>query len=206
MPYDQLATEASLAKAVAALKANGFDAHVVENGDAARKKALEIIPEGAEVMTMSSVTVEAIGLKKELNESGRYRPTRDRLMKLDRKIPEQHREMQRLGAAPEWSVGSVHAVTEDGQLLMASATGSQMPAHVYGADRVVFAVGAQKVVKDVQDGIRRIYEHAFPLEDERAKKAYGFGSSVTDILIMNKVPPSMPGRVSVILIREKLGF
>jgi hypothetical protein len=202
--YDQLASEASLKRAVEALSANGFNVIVAENGAEAKDKALALIPDGAEAMTMSSATCTQIGLYKEIDESGRYDSVRAKLTKMDRKT--QGREMQRIGAAPEWSVGSVHAVTEDGHLLMASNTGSQMPAHVAGAGHVILVAGTQKIVKDVPDGIKRIYEHSFPLENERAKKAYGFGSSVNNILIMNKVPQFYPGRVNVILIKENIGF
>ncbi len=152
---------------------------------------------------MSSVTCTQIGLFKEIDESGRYDSVRAKFKKMDPKT--QGREMKRLGAAPEWSVGSVHAVTQGGQLLMASASGSQIPAHAYGADHVVFVVGAQKIVMDAQDGIKRIYEYTLPLEDERAKKAYGMGSAVNNLLIMNANRFS-PGRVTVILINEKIGF
>ena len=204
MSYDQTASRESLDRAAAALTANGFNVIVAESRDEARDKALGLIPDGAEVMTMSSVTCTEIGLYQAIDESGRYDAVRPKLMKMDRKT--QDREMQKMGAAPEWSVGSVHAVTEDGHLLMASNTGSQMPAHVSGAAHVIFVVGTQKIVRDVQDGIKRIYEYTFPLEDERAKKAYGMGSSVNNILIMNKVPQFMPGRVNVILLKEKIGF
>src|SRR3989338_6300347 len=109
-------------KTAEALKANGFKAVVVQNGEEAKKKAIEIIPAAAEVMTMSSVTCTQIGLFKEIDESGRYDSLRKKFSAMDRKT--QHREMQRMGAAPEWSVGSVHAVTQEGHLLMASASGS----------------------------------------------------------------------------------
>lgn len=196
-----MASERDLVTAVEALKKNGFDVVVVENGEAAKAKALELIPEGAEVMTMSSVTVDAIGLAKELNESGRYKPVRAAFKTMDPKT--QGRQMRALGATPEWSVGSVHAVTMDGHLLDASASGSQLPAHVYGADRVLFVVGAQKIVKDTQEGIRRVHEHVLPLEDARALKAYGSHSAVNSLLIMNA---AKPGRVTIILLREAIGF
>jgi hypothetical protein len=204
MPYDQLASEESLKRAVKSLAANGFNVIVAETGEDAKDKALALIPDGAEAMTMSSLTCTQIGLYKEIDESGRYDSVRAKLNAMDRKT--QGREMQRIGAAPEWSVGSVHAITEDGHLLMASNTGSQMPAHVAGASHVILVAGTQKIVKDVPGGIKRIYEHSFVLENERAKKAYGFGSSVNNILIMNKVPQFYPGRVNVILIKENIGF
>jgi hypothetical protein len=201
MNFSAPASEHDLAVAVEALKQNGFDVFVVENGEEAKAKALELIPEGAEVMTMSSLTVDLIGLAKELNESGRYRPVREKFKTMDKTT--QGRQMRALGATPEWSVGSVHAVTMDGHLLDASQSGSQLPAHVYGADRVLFVVGSQKIVKDTQEGIRRVYEHALPLENERAKKVYGSGSAVNNLLHMNA---TKPGRVTVILIRENIGF
>lgn len=201
MDFSRTASEQDLATVVEALKKNGFDVFVVEDGAAAKAKALELIPEGAEVMTMSSVTVDAIGLAKELNESGRYKPVRAAFKAMDPKT--QGRQMRALGATPEWSVGSVHAVTMDGHVLDASQSGSQLPAHVYGADHVLFVVGCQKIVKDAQEGIRRVYEHVLPLENERAKKVYGSGSAVNNLLHMNAVKP---GRVTVILIKEAIGF
>lgn len=116
----------------------------------------------------------------------------------------QAREKQRLGAAPDWAIGSVHAVTEDGKVLIASATGSQLSAYAYGANHVVWIVGAQKLVKNFEDGLKRLYEYSLPLEDVRARKVYGAGSSVNKILIVNKEPA--PERITMIIVKEKLGF
>lgn len=190
-----------VAATVEALKKNGFYAVAAADGADALHLALALIPEGAEVMTMASVTVDSIGLAKELNESGRYKSVRAAFKSMDPKT--QSRRMRAMAAAPEWSTGSVHAVTRDGHLLIASASGSQIPAHVQGADRVLFVVGSQKIVKDAEEGMRRIYEYVLPLESKRAMKAYGQGSAVNDLLIMNA---QKPGRVTVILVKEKIGF
>ena len=116
-----------------------------------------------------------------------------------------HREMQRLGAAPEYVIGSVHAVTEDGKVIIASNTGSQLPGYAYSADHVIWVVGAQKIVKNVDEGIKRIYEYVLPLESERAHKAYGVeGSFVSKLLIMNREPN--PNRIKIILIKEPAGY
>ena len=124
-------------------------------------------------------------------------------MSMDRKT--QGREMQKIGATPDWTIGSVHAVTEEGQVLIASNTGSQLPAYAYGSSHVIWVVGTQKIVKNIDQGIKRVYEHSLPLESERAKKAYGVpGSFVSKILIVNK--EISPGRVVIIFINEKLGF
>lgn len=195
------ASEGDIATAAEALRKNGFEVFVVRSSEEAKAKALELIPEGAEVMTMSSATVDAIGLAKELNESGRYASVREKFKTMDKAT--QGRQMRALAATPEWSVGSVQAVTLDGHVLDASQSGSQLPAHVYGADRVLFVVGSQKIVKHNEEGVRRVYEHALPLENVRAMKAYGTGSAVNNLLMING---PKPGRITVILISEAIGF
>ncbi|MBI4091835.1 MAG: LUD domain-containing protein [Candidatus Levybacteria bacterium] len=200
--FNKLASEKAIAKAVSSLERNGIKAIVAGNSGQAKKEALDIIPAGAEVFTATSQTAEVVSLAKEINESGKYDSVRQKLMTMDRTT--QSREMAKLGAAPEFVVGSVHAVTEDGQLLIASATGSQLPAESYASEKVIFLVGTQKIVKNIQEGLRRIYEYSYPLEDVRAQKAYGMGSGVNKILIINK--EVIPGRITVIFIKENLGF
>lgn len=202
--WDQLAKKETIDKAIAALKINGIDARFVGNKEEAKRLVLEFIPEGSEVMTMTSTTLETIGLSGEINrKKSKFKPVRDALLSMDRIT--QTQEMNRLGAAPEYVLGSVHAVTVDGHVLIASNTGSQLPAYAYAALHVIWVVGAQKIVKDTEEGLKRIYEHSLPLESERAKKAYGVpGSSVNKILIINK--EVQPGRMTLILVNEVLGF
>lgn len=201
--WGMLASNKSIQKAIEALKANGISAMIVENGQEAKKKVLKLLPKDAEVMNMSSVTIDTLSLSKEINESGKFDSVKNKLAKMDRKT--QGREMQRIGAAPEYAVGSVHAVTEDGKVLIASNSGSQLPAYVYGSLHVIWVVGTQKVVKDVDAGMKRIYEYVLPLESERVKKAYGMErSNVSKLLIINR--ENVEGRLTLILVKEKLGF
>lgn len=202
MNYTRLPPQKTIEKVIKSLSKNNFHAILAKNSEEARQVGLKLIPEDAEVMTMTSVTNDTIGLNKEINESGRYRSVRNELIKLERE--KDGLEMQKIGAAPEYVVGSVHAITEDGHLLIASNSGSQLPAESYGSLHVIFIAGAQKIVKDTNEGIRRIYEHALPLEEARAQKAYGVGSNVSKLLIYNKEPK--PGRVHVILVKEVIGF
>lgn len=201
-PFDQLPDDATIARTAAALTANGITAHVAANAAAALAKLQELLPAGAEVMTMTSATLDTIGAAAAINQSGRYASLRAKLTAMDRKS--QGREMQQLGAAPEWAVGSVHAVTEDGRVLVASASGSQLPAYAYGASHVVWVVGAQKIVTNLEAGMRRIAEYVFPLEDARALKAYGVHSGLNKVLTLNR--EATPGRLAMILVKEKLGF
>jgi acyl-CoA hydrolase len=137
----------------------------------------------------------------ELN-SAKYTSVRDKFMALYGQ-PDKAVEMKRIGSGADYAVGSVHAVTEDGQVIVASATGSQLPNYAYGASNVIWVVGSQKIVKDLNDGLDRIENYTFHLEDERAMRAYGINSSINKLLIYRKEPA---GRITIILVKEPVGF
>ena len=201
--WNQLANKPTVDKTIKALKANGIDAISVESKAVAKKKVLDLIPKDAEVMTMSSVTLDTIGITDAINNSGNYDAVKPRLMAMNRET--QGEEMNKFGAAPEYTVGSVHAVTTDGHVLIASNTGSQLPAYAYGAQKLVWVVGAQKIVRDVDEGMKRIYDYVLPLESERIRKVYGIpGSNVSKLLIVNK--EVVANRITIVFVNEKLGF
>ena len=200
--FGELATDEQINTAKTALEKNGISVLVVENAGEAKAKALEMITENAEIMNMSSVTVDSIGLSKEINESGKYNSVRNAFAKMDK--VKQAGEMKKLGAAPDWVVGSVHAITEDGKIFVVSATGSQLPAYAYGSNHVLLIVGSQKIIKDFGEAGKRIFEYVLPLESERAMKAYGMASSVNKSLIIDK--EVTPGRITMIIVKAKLGF
>jgi hypothetical protein len=197
-----LASAERIATAAAALQRNGIGSHVTGSGAEARRLVSSLLPDGAEVYNNTSQTLEDIGLADDIERSGRYRPLRLRLYRMDREM--QRREMRTLAASPDYVVGSVHALTEAGSLLIASASGSQLGPLVSGAAQVIFVIGGQKIVGDVETGMRRIYEYCYPLEDARAMRAYGVPSGVNNILIINKV--MTPGRVTAIIVKERVGF
>ena len=203
MDFNTLPSQEIIEKTKAALEANGIQVIIADNGADAKQKALELLPQNAEVMDMTSTTLDTIGVSKEIQESEKYNSVKKKLMSMSRET--QSLEMQKLGTAPEWAVGSVHAITEDGKVLIASNTGSQLAGYVYGSAHVVWVVGAQKIVKDIDEGMKRIYDYVLPLESERAHKAYGVpGSAVNKLLIINK--EVTPNRLTIILVKEVLGF
>jgi hypothetical protein len=177
---------------------------VLRAADAAEAKriVLDLIPEGSQVHHGASMSLDASGITNEIDKSGRYEPIRARIFSMDRKT--QADEIRRLGAAPDVMLGSVHAVTETGSLLAASMGGSQLGPYVSGAGRVILVVGTQKIVSDVEEGLRRIDEYSFPLEDARAQAAYGIHSGVNKVLIINR--EITPGRITVVFVDEVLGF
>jgi LUD domain len=200
--YAASADEAAIAAAAAGLQARGYQVRRVPDAAAARQAALQLLPEGAEVFTASSATAETIGLTQDIDGSGRYLATRPRMMAMDPGT--QMSQMRRLAAAPQWVVGSVHALTRDGDLLIASASGSQLASMAYGAQHVLFIIGAQKIVPDLDTGMRRIHQYSLPLEDARARSAYGMGSAVHKVLTLHG--DLEPGRIHVLLVDQPLGF
>lgn len=201
MEYNKIPSDGIIEKTAGALREHGLEVFIAENGAAAKAKALEVLPAGAEVMTNSSTTGESIGLYKEIEESGKYDSVRKKFAGMDKS---QAGRKRRLGAAPVWTVGSVQAVTQDGRVLVASVSGSQLPGYINGAAHVLWVVGAQKIVPDLDAGIRRIYDYVLPLEDARAMKAYGMHSGVNKMIILNN--EATKGRVAMILVKEILGF
>lgn len=190
-------------KTIESLKANGIEGYVARTREDALAKIHELIPVDAEIMTMTSVTLHELGLDKALNDTARYQSVREKLNSMDKAT--QASAMRKLGAAPEYVIGSVHAVTENGQIVIASNTGSQLPAEAYGAAHVVFVVGAQKIVADLDAAIKRIYEYTLPLESKRAHEAYGVPASfVSKLLIINR--EVQPGRMHVVFVPENIGF
>jgi hypothetical protein len=191
-----------LQRAAAALTEHGFTAEILDDADAARTRIKDLIPEGASVLTAASETLRLSGILDDINASGRYLGTGPRAMAMDRVT--QADEIRRLYAIPDVVVGSVAAVTETGSLVAASASGSQLPSYTGGAARRIWIIGAQKVVPDLPAALRRVEDHCLPLESARAQKAYGQPSAINHLLIVNAEP--YPGRSTVLLLREAIGF
>src|SRR5439155_14264178 len=168
------ADDVRVKRTIAALEANGITALRAANLAEARRLVLDLIPEGSEVHSGASQSLELAGVRDEIEESGRYEPLRPRIWSMDRNT--QGDEIRRLGAAPDVMLGSVHAVTENGALITASMSGSQLGPYAMGAGQVILVVGTQKIVSDLEEGLRRIDEYAFLLEDARAQEAYGIHS------------------------------
>jgi hypothetical protein len=194
--------DARVQRTAAALEANGMTVLRAADSAEAKQIVLGLIPEGSQVHHGASQTLEVTGITDELEKSGRYDAVRPRMLSMDRTT--QANEIRRLGAAPDIKLGSVHAVTESGSLLTASMSGSQLGPYASGAGRLILVVGTQKIVSDLDEGLRRIEEYSYPLEDARAQAAYGVHSGVDKVLIINR--EITPGRITVVLVDEVLGF
>ena len=199
--FTTLPDEDTIAASVVALEEHGFSVEIVDDLHAARVAVLARIPDGSSVMTNTSVTLQETGIAAAIDGDGPYESARNRMMAFD--YATQLAEMKAAAGQPDFALGSVHAVTRDGALLVASASGSQLASYAWGAANVIFVVGAQKLVPSVEAARERIYEHSLKLEDARAYAAYGQNSFVGKIL---EIHQELPGRIHVVLVRQAVGF
>jgi hypothetical protein len=200
-PFTALPDDETLAATVVALEEHGFSVEVTDDLDAAREAVLARIPEGSSVMTNTSVTLQETGIEAAINDGGPYESVRNKMLALD--FATQAQEMKAIAGQPDFALGSVHAVTRDGVLVIASASGSQLASYAWGAATVIFVVGAQKLVPTLGAAHQRIVEHSLKLEDARAIAAYGQNSSIGKVL---EIHQELPGRIHVVLIRLSIGF
>jgi L-lactate utilization protein LutC len=157
------------------LRERNFEVVIVDSAEEAKVAVLARLPEGAEVHAGKSKTLEDAGIFKELMDSDHYEFIRKRTMKMDRQT--QLRDIRKLSAAPDFMLGSVQAVTRTGQLIVASASGSQIGPYSAGAGKLILVVGSQKIVPDLETAMRRLREYVMPYEDARLREQMGVGTS-----------------------------
>jgi acyl-CoA hydrolase len=199
--FTALPDEHTLESTITALEEHGFSVEVVEDLDAARDAVLARIPHGSSVMTNTSVTLQDTGIADAVNDGGPYDSARAKMAALD--YATQLREMKEVSGQPDYALGSVHAITRDGTLVIASASGSQLASYAWGAANVIFVAGTHKLVPTLEVARERIYSHSLVLEDGRAIAAYGQHSSVGKVL---EIHQELPGRIHIVLVRQVVGF
>jgi LUD domain len=199
--FTELPDDQTVADTVVALEEHGFSVDIVDGLEAARDATLARIPGASSVMTNTSVTLGETGIANAIDGGGPYESARNKIGALD--FATQLQETKAIAGQPDYALGSVHAVTRDGALFIASASGSQLASYAWGAAHVIFVVGAQKLVPTAEVARERILEHSLPLEDARAYAAYGQNSRIGKILEIHQEDPD---RIHVVLIREAVGF
>jgi len=200
--FAKFATDEQIEHTVKALEANGIQAIVAENTEEAKRLFFELVPDESEVFLGASVTLEQLGIKDEIDASGRFDALRPKMFAMNRET--QGREIRKLVGAPDIAAGSVHAVTEDGHVLIASNTGSQLGSYATSAGKVIWVVGSQKIVKDMNAGFRRLEEYIVPLEEAHMQELYHVGTNISKVLIVNR--EIRPNRITMIIVKEELGF
>jgi len=206
MDYNTLASAETITKTAEALKANGFTPSILADGKEALETIKKLVPQGASVMNGSSRTLEEIGFVDYL-KAGEHGWNNLHEAVLAEKDPAKQKEQRRKALLSDFYLGSVHALSETGEMVIASKTGSQLPHIVYSSPNVVFVVGAQKIVPTLEEGRKRLREHVVPLEDVHMMNKYKSHTALNKEFLYHRENVASTGRaVHVILVNEKLGF
>ena len=196
------ASEETIQRVAQRIRERNIEVVVVDDGDQARKVVLERLPEGAEVHSAKSKTLQDAGIFDAIHDASRYDALRPRIFKMDRQT--QAREIRKLIAGPDFMLGSVNAVTEDGILVAASASSSQLGPYASTAGKVIMVVGSQKIVPDLETALKRIHQYVLPWEDAQVRKVMNIGSFVGKTLLIER--EWVNGRMTVILVRKPIGI
>jgi LUD domain len=200
LEFAKPASEATLEALAERMRARNFEVVIVDDGAAAKAEVLSRVPEGSQVHSGKSKTLEDIGIFDEFMDNEKYDFIRRRTLKMDRNT--QRDEMRKAGAAPDIMVNSAHAVTEAGQIVMTSATGSQIGPIASGAGKLILVIGSQKVVPDLDTAFRRIEDYVIPYEEDRLKVAHGVAKMNRTLILEGD---HTPGRTTIILVRTPIG-
>ncbi|TMF46751.1 MAG: hypothetical protein E6I32_11350, partial [Chloroflexi bacterium] len=196
------ASEETIQRVAQRIRERNIEVVVVDDGDQARKVVLERLPEGAEVHSAKSKTLQDAGIFDAIHDASRYDALRPRIFKMERQT--QAREIRKLIAGPDFMLGSVNAVTEDGILVAASASSSQLGPYASTAGKVIMVVGSQKIVPDLETALKRIHQYVLPWEDAQVRKVMNIGSFVGKTLLIER--EWVNGRMTVILVRKPIGI
>ncbi len=206
MSYTVLPTPDQLQRTITAVQARGIKTELVETKQAALARLQALVPAGAVVMTGGSVTLTQIGFD-DLLISGNHPWRNFKADLLAEKDPVKQFDLRLQGTQAEYFLGSVNAISETGELVFASATGSQLPAYAFTSRNIIWVAGAQKIAPTLDDALRRVREYVLPLEDQRQKNAGNKnGTFIGKILILEREPAYLRRNLNLILVNEVLGF
>lgn len=205
MEYGVLASEASLQKTVDGLAGRNISATIVDTAEAALQQIKDWIPAGASVMNGASKTLETIGYIDYL-KAGEHGWNNLHAAILAEQDPAKQAALRRQSVLSDYYLGSVHALAETGEFIIASNTGSQLPHIVFTSPNLIFVVGSQKIVPTLKEAADRLEQHVMPLEDERMKQAYGSGTQLNKIVVFKGENPMMGRTVRMIVVKQALGF
>lgn len=205
MNYDKLTSQEVTNKVIEELAKRNVEAFAVKNGAEAFAKIKELILKGASVMNGSSVTLEQIGFVDYL-KAGEHGWNNLHAGIVAEKDPAKQALLRKQALTSDYYLGSVHALAETGEFIIASNTGSQLPHIVFSSPNLIFVVSTKKIVPTLADTMNRLLEYVIPLEDDHMKKKYGVGTKINKIVTFEGESPMMGRKVRMILVNEDLGF
>ena len=202
--YTVLASDEQVYQTAAALKARGFNVEIVDTAAEALEKIKALIPDGASIMTGASETLQHIGFEAALVAKDHpWNNLKDEI--LAETDSERQAHLRRSSILAPYYLGSVQAIAQTGEIVIASASGSQLPAYAFSSPNVIWVAGIQKIVATLEDALRRVREYSFVREDEKWKALGYLGSLLAKILILEHESPMMGRNVTLILVKEQVG-
>lgn len=201
--WSKIPSEEELKEAAEAIKSRGINLIVIQDKNEALKKIRELIPKGASVMNGSSTTLAEIGFIDYLS-SGKHgwNNLHDKILK--EKNQEKQTDLRRKSVAADYFLGSVNSISKTGELVSCDASGSRVTAYPFAAKNLILVAGVQKITSSFEDAIKRVREYVYPMEDKRAREAYGMPSAIGKWVIIER--EIFPNRTTLILVKEKIGF
>lgn len=201
--WDSVPDDETIAKAAEAIRGRGIGVEVVEYRVQALERLRAMIPKGATVMTGASTTLDQIGFMEHLRASNHgWKDLRAAIVA--ERNERRRRELRRMSVTADYFLGSVNAIARTGELVACDRTGSRVGAYLFAAKNLILVAGAQKITEDLNSAIKRVVEHCLPLETERSLRVYGTASAPNKWVIIER--ELEPNRISLILVKERLGF
>lgn len=206
MSFSSLPTSESIDRTIKAVEARGVSVVSVQTKEAALSAVLRLVPDGASVMMAASSTLKEIGFE-ELLKSGKHQWRNLRAEIFAEKDPSRQSRLRKEATLADYFLGSIHAITETGEIIIASATGSQLAPYAFSSSHVIWVAGAQKIVPTIDAAFRRVREYLLPREDQRMKKTFGENASsfIGKMLVFEQEAPYLRRSVTLVLINEALG-
>ncbi len=197
------ATQVRIERTITALRTRGITAVYARDRKEALAKVLELIPRGSAVAHGSSTTLQEIGFVDWMNDPASGFRYLNKEWQAENDPARRSRIRAKLSIDADYFLGSVQAICETGQVIGSDASGSRQAFYIYGPSHVIWVAGINKLVRTLEDGLRRVREVALPLEDERMRRIGGTGSNIGKIVVYER---ERPGRTTLILVGENLGF
>jgi hypothetical protein len=205
MDFKTLATPADIEKTAKALTEHHFIPITVNTKEEALAKIKELIPPGVSIMNGASETLREIGFTDYLKSKAHPWKNLHEAILVETDQTKQA-DLRRQAILSDFYLGSAHALSHTGEIVVASNSGSQLPHVVYTSPNVILVIGAQKLTPTLLDALRRIEEYVVPLEDARMNKVYGYGTTYAKTVILRRENPALGRKVYIIIVNEALGF
>lgn len=205
MSFDTIASQSSVDTVVSALTTKGFHVDTFGTKEEALKRIIEIIPKGSSVMNGSSKTLEQIGYQEYLKIGTHGWTDLHKTIRAETD-PLKRADLRKKALTADFYLGSVHAITETGDFIVASSTGSQLPHIAFSSPNLILVIGTQKIVPTLEDAMARLEKYVVPLENEHMKQLYGVGTQLNKILIVKGENSALKRTIHILFVKESLGF